>query len=47
LARSIYLCGGMSRISGIKERLEKELKLILPPALKVQVRNESNGFHLV
>ena len=38
MARSIYLCGGMSRLPGLKDRLEKELKLLLPAALKVKVR---------
>ncbi len=39
MARSIYLCGGMSRLPGLKDRLEKELKLLLPAALKVKVRS--------
>lgn len=38
MARSIYLCGGMSRIPGLKERLEKELKLLFPPNLTIKVR---------
>ena len=37
MARNIYLCGGMSRIPGLKDRLEKELKVLLPPALTVKV----------
>ena len=42
MARSIFLCGGMSRIPGLKERLEKELKTLLPPALKIKVSKEIN-----
>ncbi len=37
MARNIYLCGGMSRIPGLKERLEKELKALLPASLTVKV----------
>ena len=37
MARNIYLCGGMSRIPGLKERLELELKKLLPPTLTVKV----------
>ena len=45
MARSIYLCGGMSRIPGLKERLEKELKALLPPALKVKVNCSDDSYH--
>ena len=37
MSRSIYLSGGMSQIPGIKQRLENELTLLLPPAIKVKV----------
>jgi actin-related protein len=40
MAQSIYLSGGMSRIPGIKQRLEKELKKLFPSALKVQVKQD-------
>ena len=45
MARSIYLCGGMSRIPGLKERLEKELKQLLPPSLTVKVNVSDNSYH--
>jgi actin-related protein len=45
MARSIYLCGGMSRIPGLKERLEKELKQLFPPALKVKVNCSDYSYH--
>ena len=45
MARSIYLCGGMSRIPGVRERLETELKLLLPPTLTVKVNCSEYSYH--
>lgn len=45
MARSIYLCGGMSRIPGLKDRLEKELKQLFPPNLKVKVNCSDYSYH--
>jgi actin-related protein len=45
MARNIYLCGGMSRIPGLKERLEKELKQMFPPALKIKVNCSDYSYH--
>jgi len=45
MARNIYLCGGMSRIPGLKDRLEKELKALLPPALTVKVNCSEYSYH--
>lgn len=45
MARSIFLCGGMSRIPGLKERLEKELKQMLPPTLTVKVNVSDYSYH--
>lgn len=45
MARSIFLCGGMSRIPGLKERLEKELKQMLPPTLTVIVNVSDYSYH--
>jgi actin-related protein len=45
MARNIYLSGGMSMIPGLKERLEKELKLLLPPALTVKVNCSEYSYH--
>ena len=39
MARSVFLCGGMSRIPGLKERIEKELKKLFPPNLTIKVEN--------
>jgi hypothetical protein len=45
MARSIYLSGGMSRIPGLKERLEKEMKKLLPAALTVKVNCSDYSYH--
>lgn len=45
MARSIYLCGGMSRIPGLKERLEYELKQLLPPTITVKVNCSDYSYH--
>jgi actin-related protein len=45
MARSIYLCGGMSRIPGLKERLEKELSALFPPTLRIKVNCSSFSYH--
>ena len=37
MAKNIYLAGGMSRIPGLVERLEKELKALLPQSINVKV----------
>ena len=37
MAKNLYLAGGMSRIPGLVERLEKELKSLLPPSINVKV----------
>ena len=45
MARNIYLSGGMSRIPGLKERLEKELRQMFPPALKIKVNCSDYSYH--
>lgn len=45
MARNIYLCGGMSQIPGLKERLEVELKKLLPVTLKVKVNCSEHSYH--
>lgn len=39
MAKSIYLAGGMSRIPNLVERLEREIKQLLPQSLNVKVFN--------
>lgn len=45
MARNIYLCGGMSQIPGLKERLEIELKKLFPVNLKVKVNRSEYSYH--
>lgn len=45
MARSIYLCGGMSRIPGLADRLEHELKQLLPPTITVKVNCSDYSYH--
>ncbi|CAF0863056.1 unnamed protein product, partial [Brachionus calyciflorus] len=45
MARNIYLCGGMSQIPGLKERLENELKKLLPVTLNVKVNCSEYSYH--
>lgn len=45
MARNIYLCGGMSRLPGLRERLELELKKLLPPTLTVKVNCSEHSYH--
>lgn len=45
MARSIYICGGMSRIPGLQERLEHELKQLLPPTIIVKVNCSDYSYH--
>lgn len=46
MARSVFLCGGLSRIPGLRERLERELRALLPPALTVKVCSKANNAHV-
>jgi actin beta/gamma 1 len=45
MARSVYLCGGMSRIPGLQARLEHELRQLLPPTLTVKVNCSEYSYH--
>ncbi len=45
MARNIYICGGMSRIPGLKERLEYEVRQLLPPTLTVKVNCSEFSYH--
>lgn len=45
MASNIYLCGGMSQIPGLKERLEKELRQLLPPTLRIKVNCSEFSYH--
>ncbi len=45
MARNIYLSGGMSRIPGLRERLENEIKQLLPPTLTVKVNCSEFSYH--
>lgn len=45
MAKSIYLAGGMTKIPGLVERLQKELKALLPPSLNVKVNCSPHSYH--
>ena len=45
MLRSIYLSGGTSRLPGLKERLEGELRLLAPNATPVQVHVSEHSNH--
>ncbi len=43
--RSIYLAGGMSRIPNLAERLETELKALMPASMNIKVNCSPNSYH--
>ena len=45
MAKSIYLSGGMSRIPGLVERLDAELRKLLPANLSVKVNCAEHSYH--
>ena len=45
MLRSIYLSGGTSRLRGLKERLEAELRLLAPSTAQVQVHVGEHSNH--
>lgn len=45
MAQNILLCGGMSQIPGLPERLEKELKPLFPPTVKIKINCSPFSYH--